>query len=276
MKLTLLLRAVYILVKSNGLAAFSLSIQSTKPVAELTRFSTGLAILLLSILNCIFAWVLSKNFIYLNEKDEEILLLVVKLDSFAFLLRNLIISVLVIMQRSKIVQLINDVYLIAFKIQQKGRIESFLDSKCLEMVHVQIRAMLTQLGISILSIYLHSRYVRKKLFYDWVRVLSTTIFSTTVSVMIFTVFLIVVQLIRQINHQLRECVKTIRMISQMDKRQNIRMQIYCNLSDDVDEIASLFKFVHICNQRICKVFSVMLLMVLVTSFMFILCSVIEC
>lgn len=280
MKSTSLLRAVYIGAKCNGLASFQVSFQNTGLVAKLTNASTICAIYLAIVLNGIFIWAMSKFLIYPPEEEQEdTLLIVVKLDSSASILRNLIISIVVIVHRKALVNIVNDLHLIAFKIKRLRRFDNFLDQNCMRMVRIQILVMMAELGLCLLTIYMHYRK-GQLLLHEIFRVLVMTLLSNgyemSLSAIHFTVLLTVVQLFRHINRVLTDCVNTIRTISQMDKRSCRRMQMYCDMSDQIDEISSLYEFVTNCNERICHVFSMTMLTVLAISFVMMLCGVNLC
>lgn len=280
MKSTHFLRAAYIAAKINGLASYNLSFKNGELVAEATNASTSLAICLAIVFNCLFGWSMFRYIFHPPEnqsEDETTLLIVVKLDSLACLLRNLIISISAIVHRKAVVRLINDVHLISVQIKQITHFDHFLDGKCLHMVRVQVLVMSFQHVLSILSAYLHNRNYGPNRMYEFFRVVTMTLFANcfeiTVSTIHFTGFLIVVQLFRHINYQLVECVTRIRTISQEKRSSSMRMQMFCDLSDRIDEIAALYRHVTECNQRICKVFSSSMLMVLSISFVLILFGV---
>lgn len=274
MKSTRLLRAVYIAAKWNGFAPFRLSAS----FAYLTDISTSLAICAAIGLNIIFMWSQSKFLVNANyDQFEETFLFVAKLDICATLMRNLIISILLIVKRNEMVQIINDIYHIALNIKHFRKIQSFLDQQSMRRIRLQILAMFYQLAVFVLSAYIQHRNCARNINFDFFRVFIfsfiNNFFQITLSSMHFTAFLSVLQLYRHINENLKQCVKHIRSISKMNNRRSIRMQVYCDVSDQIDEIASYYKYVTICNQRICKVFSGSMLMILSVSFVLMISTV---
>lgn len=279
MKSTYLLQIVYIAAKLNGLAAFHLSNPKTEPPeAQLTTGSTIMAVCIAIGLNCFFIVFTKKNFEYsFMEELEGTFITVAKLENSACLLRNFVMSIGLIIHRKAFVRLINDVRQIALKIQQIGKYEQFLDDKCQRMVRWNIVLIVFQMGLIILLVYLYSRYEGQfspsKFFHIICQAYLTNVYEMTVTAIHFTGLLIILQIFRHINNRLRECVATIRQIAQMDPRNKMRMQMYCDVSDSIDEIASLFNSLTNCTNTVCKVFSLTMLMVLTISFVLILTGV---
>lgn len=289
MKSAQLLRVVYLAAKSNGLALFHLSAQhaTTTPTvrAQLTTASTCLGIAVSIGLNGLFAWSMLKYLVYPpEEEEEETLLVVVKLDSIAGILRNCLISAVVIVHRNVLVQTINEVQRIVDQIKSIAQFTHFLDRKCRRMVRTQMLVASCQLILVCLMIYLHFEFSADQTVFEYVRVVTmmvlNNVYEMVVSAMHFTALLVMTQLFRHINHQLTQCVQRIRTIAQMDRRRSssstLRMQMHCDISDRIDVIASLYKTVATCNQRrLCKVFSGTMLATLTYSFVMLLAQVIR-
>lgn len=278
MKSIHLYRAVYIAAKFNGLASFHLSSEQTGLIATLSIISTTLATFQAIGLNCLVNWSIASFLIDAPEEElEETLVFVLKLDSTACLLRNFIISIFAIVQRKAIIRLINDVHLIADRIQRLCHIDHFLEEKCLKMVRMQLQVMIFQLGISGLSIFLLIDGQHNLSIYEFFRVvfmdLLNNFFQLTVSAIHFAALLTVMQLFRHLNHRLEHCAHSIRAIMQMEENRSKRMEMYFKIINNMEEISVLYKYVTICNGRICKLFSLTMLSVLIISFVMMLSGV---
>lgn len=275
-----LLATVYYAAKCVGMIPFKLSSWNPDSIVQISFLSTCYVILMPIFFTTAFIWSLM---VFLNPDPDMIdstkitKVAVLKIDSYVCITRNFTVYVFVIYHRKLLVQTVNSVRRVISKFRLT--FENFLDRRCQQMVLVQVLVTMTQIVIYICLTYDYIIFPPNA--YTWVTILKINIstFFTYAYVSIlnavhFTAFITVVQLMRHINQRLKFCIAKVQEISRMEKRSSMRMQMYCDLSDRIDELAALHKCVKNSNRMICKVFSMSIIVALMNSFIFNMAGVI--
>lgn len=278
MKSKQLLTAVYYAAKANGIAPFKLDTKTKYPRAKLTTSSTLSSILGAILFTVLYLYPLKKYLLFHIQNGVETMHFVLRLNTYSGLFRNIIIFICVIVNRKDLVLSINTLEIIMEKLKCIVQFDSFLDRKCRRMVFTQIVMTMFLYALAIITLYINSLYFEfwftNFMLRNTLAIYFTNVFETIVLSMHFTAFLIVVQFYRHINVKLRISVDRIRTISRMDSCCGMRMQMFCDASDEIDELAALHKCVAKCTQTICKVFSMTILASLINSFIFTISGVI--
>lgn len=270
--------AFYYVAKSYGIIPFNVKFRDKKLIAELSQFSTCWVIVAGSVFNLLNVWSLLK-FIAPSisfDSTHETMTAVLILDSYSTILRNISMYLSIFVNRLNLVESINEVQRIWNKLQMCLKTTCFFDRDCRKMIYIQVLVTTIQLSYTSWLTYRYSTYdtnytITSRL--QWIVMMMFSLgLQAIVSVVHFTVFIIVVQLIRHINHKLMSCVKSVEDISRMNGR--IRMQMFCNFSDEIDEMASFYNLITNFNARICRFFSVSMLAAMLNSFVFVMASVI--
>lgn len=277
------LGTLYYVAKLFGIVPFQLHFKEPIFKVKSTRFLTYYVILMPILFIILFGWSLSKFFVSNNSYGDTLnpskntKFFVLKLDALSAILRNVTIYIFVLIHRKRFVQVINSVGQIVLSLKHTMKFKTFLDRKCRLMVYVQMFIISIQLTIFISLTYLYITIDPTYTTAYKTRVLITMIFSylfVAISNNVhFTAFLVIIQCFRHINRQLEKCVNRALKISRMDKKSRIRMQMYCDVSDEIDELATIYKSVAACNQGFCKVYSFSMLVSILNSFVFTIAGV---
>lgn len=147
------------------------------------------------------------------------------------------------------------------------------DADTTRIVHNVLVWTMVQSGLTIGSMCVFAAYASMRALCFALIMFCSSFFSMVLTLLQFATILEVAQMYRALNKKLRTCVERIRQVSQMPRRCKMRMQMFCDVSDDVDKIAQLFKLVSLFNGQVCRVFSVSMLVNIVNSFAYALFAV---
>lgn len=277
-----LLGTVYYAAKLFGIMPIHLCAapDDKNTVAELTPCSTIYVIFAAILFTILFVFSLLQFIVpeATSDPNQETINFVLNLDSYSAIIRNISIYTFVIINRDTFMQTVNRANRIVNELRIGLNCTSFIDQRCTHMVFVQICMSTMQLSLSIWLAYSYcisnSNYTQLYLIQTIIMMCYSLCFQAVVSAVHFTVFLMIVQFIRHINQGLVVCLKRIEDIShRKTRRSNMRMQMFCDVSDQIDELAALYKCITNCNEQFCKVFSISILVSIINSFVFALASV---
>lgn len=268
-----LLAFVYYVANGFGIAPFKLCLKKTNFVAELTNFSTGYTVIVLITYNVLYVWSAMKFLIF--DPDNYVPLnnmmgFVLKLDIYSCITRNLSIYLSLIYHRELLVHTINTVGRITTKLGLTFK--TFLDLRCRTMVYVKLCVTSVQMAICIYITYYICQFPENSkskinILKVCIQSVVNYVLSIIVSTVHFTTLLMVMQLFRIINNKLKKCVTMVQHISRINRR-CMRMQIYCEISEQIDELSFLYKLVCGCNKGFCQVLSLSILTTILNSFEF--------
>lgn len=97
-------------------------------------------------------------------------------------------------------------------------------------------------------------------------VFCANVFTVIVTLMQFSMMIEVSQLYRRLNGKLSACVYKIRQISCLSEKNQMKMQMFCDVSDDIDEVASIYKCITKCNNMVCRVLALSIMANVVNTF----------
>lgn len=270
-----LLTSVYTLAKCFGIFPF----RYQHYLAELTTVTILYSVIVSIVYNVLLIWSTMKFLIpdatiYNPTKNTKHLVL--KFDTYSCIARDVSIYFSVIYHRELLVQTVNSVGNILTKLGVT--FGTFLDKNCRQKVYVKVGVTLIQL---IICIYLtfdfitfpnnsHPRIYNIKVI---ISSILTYVFGLIIGNVHFTAMLIIVQLFRIINRKLQNCMTRIEVISRIE-RGSMRMQMFCELSDQIDELSTMYKYIANCNKRCFQVMSLSIITSIMTSFVFITAGVI--
>lgn len=257
-----------------GFVPFNLSIGrqvTARPNSKSSLYALAVAL----VCNGLFGWLMLFAHNLLNDKHETLLLVII-VDCLADLVRNIVVHFFWFWRRSEFIRLINEAQLIKNALQAAVQFKQFLDDHCRWIIQIKLMFTSVQLSIDVFSIILVTSHYET---FDIMRIskyifviISADLVSIVLSAMHFVALLCMCQLYRHVNSHLAECVKKIRDTSQKN-RKGIRMQMCCDISDRIDQLAALHKSVSRSTDGFRKVFSVSFLMILLNAFVFTLSSV---
>lgn len=109
--------------------------------------------------------------------------------------------------------------------------------------------------------------------YKSVMTLCSSFFSIVLTLMHVAIFIDVAQLYQRLNEKLSSCIDHIRTISKLPSQSQMKMQMFCDISDKIDQMHSLYNIISICKTLACRVLSVSILANMVNSSAFALYAV---
>lgn len=268
-------RALYCVAKLCGFAPYKFIANETV-TTKISWISTGYSFLVAICANIAFVWSLKVYFVASAENRINTLRIIFKIEQLVSVVRNVVAYVFLIWCQHRMINSIN--YALRIMSRVHGNMENFLDFRCTRIAFTRFMIILIQIALMYSSLLLSYLYTySKKMFF--LQMLTKLTFSNGITIVLspmhFAVCLVNLQFFRLVNNRLSKCIQRINNISQMDQRITMRMQMYCDVSDEIDRTARMYKRVLSCANGFTGAFSWSMLVILLNSTVSSLAGVLE-
>lgn len=264
------MRLLSFAAKLFGLAPFCLRFGEKGKMASCSKLSTAYAIVAAILANIAFFWSLNDYFEAPSQfKYDKTLSTIFMFESLMSLIRNLTVYLVLLINQWKMINSINSMQRTHNELQRFVHFETFIDNHCGKTLQWRKRVTVIQVMISCLCVFFNSQYAWNYSWKKFVRMGTLLCFSNGISIVLgpmhFAAGISMLQMFRLVNIYLGESIQAITNITQLDSRTRMRMQLYCDASDEMDRIARMYKQVSMCSKEFCKAFSWSILIELLNS-----------
>lgn len=153
----------------------------------------------------------------------------------------------------------------------------FLDETCRELVRWKMWLLIVQFAIVVFGLNFYEigdpENIVVRLVVKMVHTIGTDVITLIYSAMNFAVMLVALQFFRSINERLTDAVDVVRELLLFRRVADAKVQMHCNITDDIDRIAYLYDKVFDYANQANDVFAVPVVLTLINSFLFSLVAV---
>lgn len=216
--------------------------------------------------------------IFLSEAEEDIyqdtLLLVLKIEHFCGFAQSILTFSSIFYFRYQIVDCLN------LKHRIHGRLQSVIESyhryddESNRKVKLFIVWTIIQCIFTVCTWILYVISSAVDILPITIMMFCSNVFTMVVTIMQCLMLSDVAQLYQNINGKLSICVDRIHVISSLPQKCQTKMQMFCDVSDEIDQVASLFRCVSEYRNITCRILSASILANVVNSFAYALIAVV--
>lgn len=194
--------------------------------------------------------------------------------------RTIVILIIHLINRKKYVLFINEtnqLYNTIRYVTKQTRTKSFLDKKGFYLLNFKKFSVFAQITLLTIAFSCYSHFYRGNTRTEFILQIYKTIYSNVMAIIFTNIYfcgmLVMLQFYRNLNKQLKNCMKSLKIISQ-SKMNRIKMQMYCDISDDIDMISIMYSRVTDVTSRLNTFFSIPVLLTILNDSMITLFAVI--
>lgn len=260
-------RTVQILIKLLGLLPFRIHYNNDVDLLESRTaeilYSLGIAIFLSGLVCFSFMNFVSSPVDNINQNTLSITL---RIERFCDLSQSILTYFSLCYYRKNQIECINMVNKIHVELRCFCKSPHRYDSEYERIMKYVIAWTMVQSALSIGTWLLYMANSAMGFIQITIITIFANLFSMLLTLMQFGMLIEVAQLYRRLSEKLTLCVARIRQISSLSRRKQMKMQMFCDVSDDIDKIALLYKCVTNNNHIVCQVLSISIIGNVVNSF----------
>lgn len=275
------IRNLFYLSKFFGFAPFQFYASYSTPFATGSRSSVIYCIIYTTCIGALLYYAEATKYLFAMEREHKYptAKVVKALELTVSSTRVILIFVHQIMNRKKYISTINEAYQLEHAIKNLCyKSKNFvLNKKCLYLLNAKIISVIVQVILTVIAFVSYSRFYRGSTVAEYVLQVSKTTFSNFMAQIFTSIYfcglLIMLQFYWHLNHRLKSCTKKMEIIS-MSNMNKMKMQKYCEISDDIDKISILYCRLTTLTASFNSLFSMPILLTILNDFMFSLFAVI--
>lgn len=255
------------MIKIFGLFPFRIDFSKNEQPAEHHKVEFIYSIFFAVVFHGIIIYSHNKELISspIYNTAQETLIATINFERLCACFQSVLTYASVYYYRHKLINCINMVNRIQH-LQNVGFLPDRIDAENNRVVKYIILWTIVQLMLTICSWILYAIYSDMGILQVSVILFGANCYTIALTFMHYVILREVVQLYRGLNAQVAICVVRIRRISNAFNKCQMKMQMFCDVSDEIDQVTSLYKCITECNNMACRLLSVSILANIVNSF----------
>lgn len=240
------IRILYIFTKYSGL--LPLQLQSKQPYAIPSKSAASYCIICTIIASCILFYSKLEDFhnLLIRDQDHQTIIIVNGIKILSSYLRTICLYVSQLIHRKQFINIINEGCRIRHHIDElcdKAENTQFLDKKCSYFVTIKAITLICQILIIMVATFLQPLYTGHGIARTMIIYAMGTYLSDGLAMIVSSIFcfgmVVALQFYRHLNKRLSCLMSKIRKAS-WDDKMKMKMQFYCDSSDQLDRIANVY------------------------------------